>query len=328
MANETVASTWTKNMLSESLVGPLEAHKADKLVLFNLFNKDNIDGIPSLSRDYVVETDLGPGAAVAETADITANTAMALGTTVTVTPTEGAVDKATISTRAMKKQMPGFTGANVHDALMSMDLATVTRILASPARRQLAMIREKIEDDCANLLASLTSTVGTSGATLSIADLLGAQYLLRTLNPHHEEWAYFLNPNQYRDAQIAFGGASGSAAAAWFNQGDVSFLNHTPDAARNGYQGTVMGLPIYVGNHDLRTTANTGADVIGALVCVGQGTPEQQKGAFVYVEGDAMRYDLDRDPSARNAELIAIQEYAVALLDDNQGVGIVTDAPA
>lgn len=327
MANETTTTSWSANMLSESLAAPLRAHTADKLVVYNLFNQDNIDGEPSLSRDYPVETDLGPAAGVAEGTDITANTEMAYGTTVTITPTEGAVDKATLNTRAIRRQMPGFPGGNVHDALRTLDLATVTGILSKVSRRQLAMVREKLEDDCANLLGTLTNTVGSTGVDLSIADLIGAQYLLRTLNPHHEDWAYVLTPNQLKEAQLAFGGASGTAAAVWFQQGDTSFFNHMPDASRNGYKGTIMGIPMYVYTHDLRTLVNTSADVAGGLICVGKGTPDDQPGAFAYVEGDPMRFDLDRDGSFRQTELIAIQEYAVGLIDDNQGVGIFTDAP-
>ena len=329
MANETTSTTWSKVTLSESLRGVVMAHTADKIVMRNLMNFDSIDGVPSLSADYPVYTDLGPLSAGSEGTDISANIEMALGTTVTLTPTEGAAGKATITTRAMRRRIPGYQGSSLYEDLAQKDLALVTNALRPEAMRLMLAAREKVEGDCVALLASLSNTVGTSGSDLSIADLLTAQYQMRTQSPHHRDWAYTLTANQFLEAQTAFGGASGTAASVWFQQGNVDFLNLNPDASRVGYEGTVMGIPIYVFESAHNQTANAGADVVGGLICVGRGSPESgQQGAFAYVEGEPVRYFIDSDESARQGELGIIAEYAAGVLDDNAGVGIVTDAPA
>lgn len=328
MANETTSTSWSNITLSESLGAALEAHTADKLVVYNLFNHDSIDGEATLKKSYPFEADDGAASAATEGTDITTNGELTFDSSVDVTPTEGAAKKSTITGRAIKRAQPGYRGADVWAALQAENVDMVTRICMPSARRHVKSVREKLEDDCANLLGSLTNTVGTSGADITIADVINAQYLLRTLEPTDEEWGYVLTPNQLAELQVAFGGASGSAAAVWFQQGDLGFFNHNPDAARNGFKGTIMGIPMYVYSHALRTTANAAADVVGGLVVLGNGLdPYEKRGAFVYVEGDPLRHAVQNDASLRGVELVTVQEYGVALLDDNNGVGIVTDAP-
>ena len=215
MANETTASSWTNVTLSESLKGHVKAHTADKFVVRNLMNFDTIDGEPSLSRDYPVLSDLGAMSAIAEGTDITANIEMTYSSNVVMTPTEGAAGKADITTRAMRRRLPGYKGKDIYDDLRNESLSVVTGVLSTEAMRLTLMAKEKIEGDCAALLGSLPNTVGTSGSDLSIADLLTAQYAMRTLAPHHRDWANVLTANQFLEAQTAFGGASGTAAAVW-----------------------------------------------------------------------------------------------------------------
>ena len=111
MANETTTTSLSNAILSEALRLAVPAHTADKLVVRQLCAEDMLDDSESsLSRDYVVETDLGIASAGSEGTDVSANVELALGTTVTVTPTEGAATKATITTRALRKRVGGLGG--------------------------------------------------------------------------------------------------------------------------------------------------------------------------------------------------------------------------
>ncbi len=330
MANETTSTSWSNATLSESLRGNVPAHTADKQVVRQLCAEDTIDGEASLSRDYIVESDLGAMSAGSEGTDISANIELALASNVTVTPTEGAAGKADITLRAIKRRLGGPRGNQIRALLQSRSVEQVTTILQQDANRLLKMAREKIEDDCANLLGSLTNTVGTSGTDMGLVDALEAIYQLETQNPSHELFGWVMTPNQRREMMTALAGASGTAAAAWMQQADASFLNQMPDVSRNGLKGTFLGSPWFNYVHDLRTTANAAADVVGAYMCLPHGNKDPlggQGGPFVIVEGEPMFYDIDYDASGRNMELILIAEYAAAVYNDADGVGIVTDAP-
>jgi len=297
-----------------------------------LVNQDSIDGAPSLTKQYAVDTDLGQAVGGTEGTDFTTNTELAKGTPVTVTPTEGAIAKADITDRAARRKFGGNAANPVHTAMSNNDIAGFTALIAPEARRIAAMCVEKAENDTVQLLGGLTNTVGTSGVDISITDMVNALYTLKTLEPVHENFAYYLWPNQITELQLALGSTTGGiTGAVWFQQGDLSFFNQRPDASRNGFRGTFMGTPTYEGSHSLRVLVNTAADVAGALMMVGSGAPDQlasDQGPFVFVEGAPMRFAMDTDESKRASELLCIYEYAAAEVDDANAVGIFTDAPA
>lgn len=329
----TITTTLTASILNEALSAvAIPAHLPKMVVVSQFSNKDSIAGLQTLSREYFPYSDLGAATTATEGSDFSTVTDMALGTSVTLTPTEAAVAMLQITRRAAERSvLTGASGDAFDAAFRSGNLNAAVSILAPHAMRLAEMCYEKAEDDHANLLGGFSNTVGSTGVDITVANAVAAQYTLKTLEPVHEDWAYVLTPNQINELILEIGVTSGGlGGSVWSGPADSGFFNMRPDAAKNGFRGTFMGIPVYEYSHSLRTTANGGADVCGALICVGRGSPAvagYQPGAMVFCEGNAMRFDIDRDASARNGELIAIWEYAVAELDDANGVSIITDAP-
>lgn len=319
------------SILTEALsTVAIPSHQA-KSVVSQFSNKDSIAGLNTRTRQYFPNSDLGAATTATEGTDFSTVTSLALGTAVTLTPTEAAVALAQITRRAVERSVITSASGDAFDAAFrSGNLSAAVSILMPHAERLAGMVIEKMEDDHANLLSGFSNTVGSTGVDLTVANMITAQYTLKTLEPMHEDWVYVLTPNQVNELRLEIGATSGGlGGAVWFNQGDLSFFNIKPDAARNGYVGTFMNVPVYEYAHSLRTTANGGADVAGALMCVGRGSPASpgyQPGAIAFCEGNPIRFDMDRDASARDAELMCVWEYAVAELDDANGVSIITDA--
>ena len=331
MANETTTTVWSSQILTE-ILGPvaMPAH-LPKVTMIPLINQDSINGAPSLTKQYAMDTDLGQAIAGTEGTDFTTNTELSKETPVTVTPTEGAIAKADITDRAARRKFGGNLANPVHTAMSNNDIPAFTSLIAPEARRIAAMCIEKAENDTVQLLSGLSNTVGSTGVDITLGDMINALFTLKTLEPVHENWAYYLWPNQINELQLALGDTGGGVTGAvWFQQGDLNFFNQRPDAARNGFRGTFMGQAVYEGSHSLRVLVNASADVAGALMMVGSGAPDQlasDLSPFVFVEGAPMRFAMDTDESKRASELLCIYEYATAEIDDANAVGIFTDAP-
>lgn len=327
----TQASTYSAVILNEVLNDASLKALTPKVVAWNHFNQDSIEGAASLSKEYPVQADLGAAAAATEAVDFSTVTTLSYSSSVTVTPTEAAVARADITTRAMRRKFPGMSTDQVFGAIMGGDYSLIVDLLEEEASRLAGMLYEKAETDCIALLDDFTDVAGTSTVDIDVAVFLTALYKLEENEPEHENFAALLDIEQIRTLRSDLTSNGATADGIVFNsQADASVVNFLSDGARNGYKGTLLGVPMFQLAPSLRLTANTGADVVGALVCRGQGVPGQPgslNGAAVFTEGHSIRYLVDVDASKRMIELIAVWEYGVAELRDAHGVSIITDAP-
>ena len=328
----TVTSTTSRatNILNEVLAARTIPALTPKLVYWNLCNQDSIDGAASLSKEYPVESDIGPAGTATEGTDLSSTTELAMGSAVTVTPTEAAAIRSDITTRDMRRESPGASASDVFSRIMSGDLEGLLGVLEAKAMVQMKAMQEKAEKDCVALLDDFADSVGSTGTDLSIANLLSAIYKLEENEPLHEDFAFVLHAEQVRTMrELLLAQGSGSASAGlWVQQADASAVNFNSDSARNGLKGSFLGIPVYQTSPSVDPGPNAGADVAGALVAVGRGAPDSgQIGATVFVEGHSPTFLIDVDASARTVELIGLWEYGVAELVDKHGVSIITDAP-
>lgn len=173
-------------------------------------------------------------------------------------------------------------------------------------------VAEKLMTDIAALGAGFSNAVGTTTANLTEAqfDSARTQLVIRKIpGPYYA----LLYPQQlsdlYADMGTTLNPAGGTGAAgARAETNDLSV-------------GPVMDHgPLY----QVRTltsaqvaTANAGADSAGFMAGANR--------AIAYVEKWAARIEQERDASLRGTEVVAGTAYAVGEIDDNAGVGIVTD---
>jgi hypothetical protein len=124
----------------------------------------------------------------------------------------------------------------------------------------------EVETDLAALFSGFTASVGTSGADLSVANFLQAIAALDTANARGAR-VCVLDDQQASDLRLALA-ASTASVFANAAQNAQTMLN----ASGTGFMGTLFDVPTYLTN--LTTTANTNADVVGAMFIDGTSDPQ------------------------------------------------------
>mgnify|MGYP006277118745 CR=1 FL=1 len=306
---------------------PLKA-LTPKVVCWNHFNQDSMDGAASLSKEYYKLSDLGAAVAGTEGVDFATVTTLGYDATITVTPTEAAVARADVTTRAMRRKLPGMSSDMVFGALQAGDFSSIIGILEEEAMRLSAMLYEKAEKDCIAQLASYSNTAGSTGVQLTIDAFITALFKLEQSEPEHGEFVFLGDVKQIKAlrAELTSNGATADGVV-WNQQADAGFVNYINDAARNGLKGSLLGIPMFQLSGSLGITANAGADVVGALIARGQGAPGAPgslRGPNVFLEGHPQKFLVDVDASARTVELIGLWEYGVAEHTDTHGVTVIS----
>ncbi len=170
-----------------------------------------------------------------------------------------------------------------------------------------------LDDDIVALYGAFTTSVGTSGANLTIANMVEAQAQIR-INKMRGSLVYILDDQQASDYQ--------SAQAAATSTTVNSFFTVSTDTD-NGFLGMFMGHPVW--QTGLCDTANTGADVVGACYIRGDTNPRQA--AIGAVMTRDVKTELERDAPGRLTKFVATAKWGVIETSDESGVGIITDAP-
>lgn len=325
----TTSSTYSNVILNEVMRSGALASLKPKFVALEDINRDSIDGASSLSVEYAFNSDIGAASSATEGTDISSTTTLALASSITVTPTEGAGIRSDITTRALRRRLPGVTNDALWDLIEAGDMSAILPVLAEEAPRLANAMLEKAEVDVAALYDDFSDTSGSTGVDLTIANLLTALYKLKENEPEHEDFIFKMHPQQTFDLQtVLLTGGTGATGAAWFQQADANVMNQSRNDA-GGLRGSFLGIPWKETSPSVNPLPNAGADVAGVLVCRGEGAPGPgaQNGGHVFVEGHPMRFVVDVDKSARMIELIGLWEYGVAELRDAHGVSIITDAP-
>lgn len=322
------STTYANIILNEVLSERSLKALTPKVVAWNHCNQDSIDGERSLSKEYTKHADLGAAAAGSEGTDFTTITTLSLDTTVTMTPTEAAIARADLTTRAMRRAK-GLSAGDVYGRLSAGDFSPIMDLLEEEAGRLSGMLYEKAESDTIALLDDFSDTAGSTGVDITVDNFLTALFKLEQNEPEHGEFVGLLDIEQIRTLRASLtSNAADADGAVWYQQADASAVNYINDANRNGLKGSLLGIPLFQLAASLSLSVNAGADVGGALIARGEGDPVNGlRGPINFLEGHPITFLVDFDPSARTVELIGIWEYAVAEVTDAHGVSIITDAP-
>jgi hypothetical protein len=319
----TTTTTYANQITTALAMLALEPNRP-KHVVHALANDDDLDGIPAKTKNYPLETLIAQASGGTEGTAITANTNLAMATSPGGTVVEGALIRSLVTEQAISKRVPGLDG--VPDLIARGSVDEHLAALGPEVRRLIDSCMRKYEDDHCNLLAGFSQSVGTSGSDFVLANALSAVYLYDAGDPMHDDTAWVLLPNQVSELRTNL--SSVVDGAIWFQQGDASFFNLQPDAARNGYIGTLLGRPIYQYSQTLATPANAGADVVGAYMAVGRGSPEDgQIGALAHLRNGGPIVRIQPDAPTRGVIVVVSMEYVAFEMRDASGIAIITDAP-
>lgn len=318
----TRASVMLSEILSEVALEPL----TPKLVFLPLINQDTMDGESALTKKYPKKSDLGPATAATEGTDFTTVTTLGYDTAISATPVEAAVARADVTTRALRRKVPGISNAAIFDRILNCDFRGILGLMQDEARSLGRMVQEKMEKDACALLDDASTSVGSTGVDLTVANLLLSIALLDANECEHDDRIFVMAPIQTSDLRTALLSLSSASSSVWANQADAGVVNVSRDLSNNGLQGSFLGIPWYQTSPSVNPLPNSGADVAGALLCRGRGKPTDQRGAHVYLEGHPPAFLVDIDASARTVELIDIAEYAIVEHTDPHYISIITDA--
>lgn len=208
------------------------------------------------------------------------------------------------------------------------DLATMTGMGAgdiSPARLAASVVGEyekAFMTDVGTAVASFSSTVGTSGADMTVDDYFDALFSLE-LGSVTGPFYCLLAPRQLADFQESLRAEGGALA---FDQSTNAMLN----IKGQGFAGSFMGVDIY--KSSLMTVA--GGNVEGGMWgagCIGYKTGQivQPPGAFMTSPDREVVVEFARGAGAASGytQVLGHAYYGIGVLEQARGVGIVTDAP-
>lgn len=329
MGNETTSTTFDSHILAYTLGERILGANLPKWVVMGLVNELEQAGTGSDTARINQWGDLGVAGAGTEGTEFTTNEAVALATAVDLQVAEAAaIQRAVVTNFALEMKYPGLP--DVSRLLQDGTLEQKIAVLGPVADPMMAACLEKREDDLCNLLGGFANTVGTSGADITVSNMIAAQYTIKTLETLHEDFVYVLTPNQIQELQLELGVTNGGAGGAlWSGPADASFFNFRPDMPRNGFRGSFMGIPVYEYSHSLRTTANADADVCGALMCRGVGDPRfgGKLGAIGLAQNGFLKFHIEYSAGYRGIVVVITSDHKALEVRDTHGVSIITDAP-
>jgi len=277
--NDTVYSAIIADMVLDALMATV--------VTPPLLRNFDLSNQPSKSVD-VPKADKFTAAAVNEGTEL-ANTAL---TTAKVTGTAGEVGiMATVTDVLEVSDIPAAHGARLKQLGRS--------------------IADKIDVDITALFASFSSTVGTTTADLTLANLLEAIYTLEVANAP-KPYVGVLHPIQISDMRTAL---ETNANSPFQSQGIRAGTNELGPAG-NGFAGEWFGLPIYFSTNV--PTANAAADRAGGIFSANYALGMVKKWSSKIVP---MYW-----PPIRGWVLTATANYGVFEIEDSAGVAVITDA--
>lgn len=192
--------------------------------------------------------------------------------------------------------------------------------------RMLHVISLAMTDDFLALFASLSNSVGSSGADWTFAQALAAQQGIRTRGADCDALVYVVDNQQSNDGE-SFLSAGGSPAN--FALAADRLINYAP-TSDNGmgpsrHVFSLRGAPVYATG--LTDTANSGADVVGA--CFAPSTSyNDTSGATTF--GMAWKrlplFETDKIILGRSNQLVMSARAGFLEQQDGSGAAIITDA--
>lgn len=174
----------------------------------------------------------------------------------------------------------------------------------------------------ANVTDNFTTTVGTSGSNLTVANFLAAIQGLEVANVQSPYMA-ILHPQQMGDLRADLAATAGGAVQ-WMaaSQAQINLLG-------NGYRGQWAGVDLFVTSHV--PTANAGADRAGAMfgrgavVWADSSIPGENDASQLIIGGKVL-FERDRTAKSGLTAYVTHAYMGVAKGIDAAGISIVTDA--
>ncbi len=315
MANESTTTSLNDIVYSAWIELAWLGYAMDWIVFQQFCRRFSLIGKPSASLDVPrYDSDMGTvgdtGTGVATAFDATE------GTDLTVTQATTSKVTLSVSEYAIMRVLTDDIGEDSVSGLDVMD-----RMLADAAR----ILMTAFEDDGVGLFGSLSNTVGTTTADLTIAQTLAAHVGIRKRGHVAPDGVvYVLDEQQVDDLEAALIATSTSAASY---AGATDRLLGVDRTANNGLgNGHVMnfrGYPVY--SSGLTDTANAGADVVGACF-VPSSEANNPQATFGVLDKRPFRVEPQRDASLRASELVFSMRKGVGEITDGSGTAIITDA--
>ena len=217
----------------------------------------------------------------------------------------------TLARQSLQRSLSGLAGA-VSSNNLTPDLLAASMV-GEARKRGMAML--------ATAASGFTNTVGTSGADMTLDDLVDAINALE-LTVAAGPFLALLHPQQFSDLRTSLLGAGGAVA---FNPA----TNEQIAIRGPGYKGMLYGVDVFTS--DQVPTADAGANRAGALMGAGalafaaRFEPVPVRGASQEVRSQiVVSFDYDQD---LDQHVITGKMYAgAALVEQAKGVLIKTDA--
>jgi len=173
------------------------------------------------------------------------------------------------------------------------------------------------------LMSGFSSSVGSTGVNLSVANFLAAKATLAVNNALDSTPLAILSSVQMADLMAELATTSGGA---------VQFLQATADLVQArglGFQGQFLGVDLFSSNRV--PTANAGADFAGGMFTRGAvvtafGTPFVEDPTQQVAIAGRILFERDRTARTDLTAYVSHFYYGVAEGQDLRGVAIVTDA--
>lgn len=183
------------------------------------------------------------------------------------------------------------------------------------------------DDDFCALFASLSTSVGSTGVDLTVANMITAFQGIRTSGADADAIVGVLDNQQALDLENGL--VAANAAAAIFALSADRLIGYMPGANAginsNRQIMTFRGAPIFTTG--LTDTANAGADVVGAVFCPSTAYNDMT-GATTF--GKAIkrmpRLETIRIPVGRSLQLVMVARSGPFELQDGSGRAVITDA--
>jgi hypothetical protein len=291
-----IASHMQSELLSANDLTPMRR----KIVIPGLINEYDMTGEPAGSRKIAKRNRLAEATDKIENVSVGNGDDYTLGSPVVMTPT-GKEQAVPVSMEALTKRMPGASHQAVMDAIAS------GRPEAIPFIRDILVElteshNRRDERECAELFSGITASAGVTNTAMSFATLLDAYMQILDGDPDSEDIVAVLPTVAIKALRSSLLTGTGTGLATiWTDKGDIEFFNHQPDASRNGYAGSAMGIPLFRQSNELFVTANGGVDLVAAAFVYGSGPTAKggQRGFAEKCFGSGVRttvtYDADTD---------------------------------
>jgi len=296
MANETTKTSLTEIVNSEVIQELILDYAYDKIVVFPLVRVAMLAGKATGTASFPAWVK-DAGADLTE-ANALSNTELETTETATITAAQVGIMRE-VTDYAFATNMLGEAG--------------LKQFIVEDGSR---LCVEMLEDDLCALFASASTSVGTTGSDLTIANFVEAMARLDTANARGRKVCVL-------DDQAAFdlrAAVAASTATVFANSatGAQSVLNARSDA----YVGELFGVPIWLTN--LTDTANTNADVVSIMMIDGAQSPANAPiGVAMLWEPKAKSLYL---PDQVGEQIAVTMAYGCGEISDFNYVKIVTDA--